>query len=137
MLLSLFSFMNRNWYIQPKTTFEELLLLSPVGFQNWFQNGLNKRLVVLFCLFLRFKLNENVVALQIALCSGFPPEMCVTANLILFIDWFPEADTMLYYKFLKDKKGELSQVLIATQSTTKGSKRVRLDISIQVGFVGI
>ena len=39
---------------------------------------------------------------------------------------------MLYYQFLKDKKVELSQVLIATQSTTKGSKRVRLDISIQV-----
>lgn len=59
MLLSLFSFMNRNWYIQPKTTFEELLLLSPVGFQNWFQNGLNKRLVdlvVLFCLFFEIQI---------------------------------------------------------------------------------
>ena len=60
--------MNRNWYIQPRTTFEELPLLSPVGSQNWFQNGLHKRLVdlvVLFCLFWIFKLNENVVALQI------------------------------------------------------------------------
>lgn len=39
---------------------------------------------------------------------------------------------MLYYKFLEDKKGELSQVLLAAQSPNKVSKRVILDVSISV-----
>lgn len=39
---------------------------------------------------------------------------------------------MLYYKFLNDKKGELSQLWIASQSPNKVSKRVILDISISV-----
>ena len=41
-------------------------------------------------------------------------------------------DTMLYYKFLNDEKGELSQLWIASQSPNKVSKRVILDISISV-----
>ena len=36
------------------------------------------------------------------------------------------------YKFLNDKKGELSQLLIAAQSPNKVSRRVILDISIPV-----
>lgn len=59
--------MNRNWYIQPKTTIEELLLLKQVGSPSWFQNGLCRRLVDLglFWLFVwknRSNLNESVVA---------------------------------------------------------------------------
>ncbi|KAK8803879.1 hypothetical protein WA588_005769 [Blastocystis sp. NMH] len=37
---------------------------------------------------------------------------------------------MLYYKFLKDKKGALTQVCLAAQSPNKVSKRVILDVSI-------
>lgn len=40
---------------------------------------------------------------------------------------------MLYYKFLKDKKGALTQVCLAAQSPNKVSKRVILDVSIPVG----
>ena len=39
---------------------------------------------------------------------------------------------MIYYKFLNDKKGDLSQLWIAAQSPNKVSKRVILDISITV-----
>lgn len=39
---------------------------------------------------------------------------------------------MLFYKFLQDKSGELSQVWIAAQSPNKVSKRVILDLSITV-----
>ena len=39
---------------------------------------------------------------------------------------------MLFYKFLQDKSGELSQVWIAAQSPNKVSKRVVLDLSITV-----
>ena len=45
---------------------------------------------------------------------------------------FRKAIQMLYYKFLNDKKGELSQLLIAAQSPNKVSRRVILDISIPV-----
>lgn len=41
---------------------------------------------------------------------------------------------MIYYKFLNDKKGDLSQLWIAAQSPNKVSKRVILDISITVGY---
>ena len=40
---------------------------------------------------------------------------------------------MLYYKFLKDKKGAFTQVCLAAQSPNKVSKRVILDVSIPVG----
>lgn len=39
---------------------------------------------------------------------------------------------MLFYKFLKDKSGELTQVWVAAQSPNKVSKRVLLDLSIAV-----
>ena len=39
---------------------------------------------------------------------------------------------MLFYRFLQDKSGELSQVWIAAQSPNKVSKRVILDLSITV-----
>ena len=39
---------------------------------------------------------------------------------------------MLFYKFLKDKSGELTQVWVAAQSPNKVSKRVILDLSISV-----